>query len=169
MDYEHFMKKALREARTALAAGEFPVGCIMVQGTKILASSARKGTTGNHPNEVDHAEMIALKRLMRLDSKIDLREITVFSTLEPCLMCFGAMIINGIGKLVFGYEDAMGGGTRCDTAGMPPLYQSNQIVIIPGILRMESLKLFKTFFSEPRNSYLRGTLLANYTLGQRTA
>jgi tRNA(adenine34) deaminase len=166
VDYEFFMEKALTEARTALAAGEFPVGCIMVHDTKILASGARKGTTGNYPNEVDHAEMIALRRLLRLDSKFDPGEVTVFSTLEPCLMCFGAMIINGIGKLVFAYEDAMGGGTQCDTASMPPLYQSNQMAIIPGILRNESLKLFKTFFSEPRNSYLRGTLLANYTLGQ---
>ena len=110
--------------------------------------------------------MIALRRLMRLDAKIDLREVTVFSTLEPCLMCFGAMMISGIGKLVFAYEDVMGGGTRCDTASMPPLYQSNQMAIIAGILRSESLKLLKTFFSEPQNAYLRGTLLANYTLGQ---
>ena len=160
------MKKALEEARTALAAREFPVGCIMVHDTKIVARGARKGSTGNYPNEVDHAEMIALRRLMRLDAKIDLREVTVFSTLEPCLMCFGAMMISGIGKLVFAYEDVMGGGTRCDTASMPPLYQSNQMAIIAGILRSESLKLLKTFFSEPQNAYLRDTLLANYTLGQ---
>jgi tRNA(adenine34) deaminase len=166
MDYEHFMKKALGEAQVAMAAGEFPVGCVMVHDKKILASGARKGTTGNYPNEVDHAEMIALKRLMRLDSKIDLREVTVFSTLEPCLMCFGALMISGIGKLVFAYEDAMGGGTQCDTASMRPIYQSNQMAIIPGILRNESLKLLKIFFSEPKNTYLRGSHLATYTLGQ---
>jgi tRNA(adenine34) deaminase len=81
-------------------------------------------------------------------------------------MCFGALMISGIGKLVFAYEDAMGGGTQCDTANMKPLYQSNQMTIIPGILRNESLKLLKTFFSEPDNTYLRDSILAAYTLDQ---
>ena len=166
MDYEHFMRKALEEAQAALVAGEFPVGCVMVHDDQILVSGARKGSTGNYPNEVDHAEMIALKRLFRLDSKVNMREVAVFSTLEPCLMCFGALMISGIGKLVFAYEDAMGGGTRCDTANMTPLYQSNQMAIIPGILRNKSLKLLKTFFSEPENMYLKGSILATYTLGQ---
>jgi tRNA(adenine34) deaminase len=110
MDNEYFMKKALEEAQAALEAGEFPVGCVMVHNDKTLVSGARKGTTGDCPNEVDHAEMITLRRLFRLNSKINLREVTVFSTLEPCLMCFGALMISGIGKLVFAYEDAMGGG-----------------------------------------------------------
>jgi tRNA(adenine34) deaminase len=166
MDNEYFMQKALEEAQAALVAGEFPVGCVMVHDKKILASGARKGTTGDYPNEVDHAEMIALRRLFRLDCKVNMREVTVFSTLEPCLMCFGALMISGIGKLVFAYEDAMGGGTHCDTANMTPLYQSNQMTIIPGILRNESLKLLRTFFSDPENMYLRGSILATYTLGQ---
>ena len=166
MDNEYFMKKALEEAQAALAAGEFPVGCVMVHDNKTLVSGARRGTTGDYPNEVDHAEMVALRRLFRLEAKINLREVTVFSTLEPCLMCFGALMISGIGKLVFAYEDAMGGGTGCDRANMTPLYQSNQITIVPGILRQESLNLLKTFFSEPQNMYLRDSMLATYTLSQ---
>jgi tRNA(adenine34) deaminase len=166
MDYDYFMKNALEEARAALDTGEFPVGCVMVHGNKILVSGSRKGTSGDYPNEVDHAEMVALRRLFRLNPEINLREVSVFSTLEPCLMCFGALMISGIGRLVFAYEDAMGGGTRCDTANMTPLYQSNQMKIIPGILRNESLKLLKIFFSEPQNKYLRDSYLATYTLGQ---
>lgn len=166
MDNEYFMKKALEEAQTALAAGEFPVGCVMVHDNKTLVSGARTGTTGDYPNEVDHAEMIALRRLFRLDAKINPQEVIVFSTLEPCLMCFGALMISGIGKLVFAYEDAMGGGTHCDTAHMTPLYQSNQMAIMSGILRNESLKLLKTFFSQPQNTYLRDSILAAYTLDQ---
>ena len=166
MDYEHYMKKALEEARAALGAGEFPVGCVMVHDDKTIVSGARKGTAGDYPNEVDHAEMVALQRLFRLDSKINLKEVTAFSTLEPCLMCFGALMISGIGKLVFAYEDAMGGGTGCDRANLPPLYQSNQMTIIPGILRNESLKLLKAFFTEAQNAYLRDSILARHTLGQ---
>jgi tRNA(adenine34) deaminase len=166
MDYDHFMKKALEEAQAALVAGEFPVGCVMAHDNTTLASGSRKGTTGDYPNEVDHAEMVALRRLFRLNPKINLREVTVFSTLEPCLMCFGALMISGIGKLVFAYEDVMGGGTHCDTANMTPLYQSNQMAIIPGILRNVSLKLLKTFFSKSQNTYLKNSILATYTLNQ---
>ena len=166
MDYEYFMKKALAEAQAALDAGEFPVGCVMVHDDKTIVSGARKGTAGDYPNEVDHAEMVALQRLFRLDSKINLKEVTAFSTLEPCLMCFGALMISGIGKLVFAYEDAMGGGTGCDRTNLPPLYQSNQMTIIPGILRNESLKLLKAFFTEAQNAYLRDSILARHTLGQ---
>ena len=166
MDYERFMQKALEEAQTALTAGEFPVGCVMVQDKKILASGARRGTTGGYPNEVDHAELVALRRLFRLNLQMNMREVTVFSTLEPCLMCFGALMISGIGKLVFAFEDPMGGGTQCDVARLTPLYQSNQMAIIPGILRNESLKLLKAFFSEPKNTYLKDSLLAAYTLDQ---
>jgi tRNA(adenine34) deaminase len=166
VDNEYFMKIALREAQTALTAGEFPVGCVMAHDKKILVSGAREGTTGDYPNEVDHAELVALRRLFSLDAKINMREVTVFSTLEPCLMCFGALMISGIGELVFAYEDPMGGATRCDAARIAPLYQSNRMSIVPGVLRNESLKLLKAFFSKPKNTYLQGSFLAAYTLDQ---
>ena len=87
MDYEYFMKKALAEAQAALDAGEFPVGCVMVHDNKTIVSGARKGTAGDYPNEVDHAEMVALQRLFRLDSKINLKEFTgvieLYSVLFP--------------------------------------------------------------------------------------
>ena len=100
MDDEHFMKKALEQARMALAAGEFPVGCVMVLGKDIIATGIREGTGGSGLNEVDHAEIMALRNLSRLDHKVNMQEVTVFSTLEPCLMCFGALLISGIGRIV---------------------------------------------------------------------
>ena len=166
MDYEYFMKNALEEAQNALAAGEFPVGCVIVHDQDIIATGSRKGTAGSTPNEVDHAEMIALRKLINLKTKIDFKETTLFSTLEPCLMCFGALIISGIGKIVFAYEDAMGGGCRCDLKKLPPLYQNCQIEIIPSILRKESLSLLKAYFSAPQNTYLKDSFLATYTLSQ---
>ncbi len=166
MDYEYFMKKALGEAQTALAAGEFPVGCVIVHDQKIMVTGARKGTAGDTPNEVDHAEMIALRKLINLKTKINFKEIILFSTLEPCLMCFGALLISGIGKIVFAYEDALGGGCQCDLKKLPPLYNDCRIVIIPNILRNESLRLLKTYFSQPENTYLKDSFLATYTLSQ---
>lgn len=166
MDYEHFMKKALEQAEKALAAGEFPVGCVIVHGQDIMVTGARKGTIGDTPNEVDHAEMIALRKLINLKTKINFNEIILFSTLEPCLMCFGALMISGIGKIVFAYEDALGGGCQCDLKKLPPLYKDCRIEIIPNILRSESLRLLKIYFSQPQNTYLKDSFLATYTLSQ---
>ena len=166
MDYEHFMKKALEQAEKALAGGEFPVGCVVVHDQNIMVTGTRKGTAGDYPDEVDHAEMIALRKLINLKTKINFKEIILFSTLEPCLMCFGALMISGIGKIVFAYEDALGGGCQCDLDKLPPLYKDCQIEIIPNILRNESLRLLKTYFSQPENTYLKDSFLATYTLRQ---
>ena len=81
-------------------------------------------------------------------------------------MCFGALLISNIRHIVFAYEDAMGGGTRCDLSKLPPLYQENQISIIPNILRNKSIHLLKSFFLNPENTYLKDSFLASYTLRQ---
>jgi tRNA(adenine34) deaminase len=166
MDYEYFMKKALDQARKALDAGEFPVGCVLVHQNRILATGARKGSMGNFPNEIDHAEMIALKCLADMEIHKDKKEMVLFTTMEPCLMCLGALILSGISKVVYAYEDVMGGGTGCNLAGLTPLYRNQKISIVPHILRQQSLELFKAFFQNPENSYWRGSLLAEYTLRQ---
>ena len=166
MNYEHLMGKALDLAREALSTDEFPVGCVMVYQDRILVTGSRRGTSGDFPNEIDHAEMIALKRLTDLKINTDKNRIVLFTTLEPCLMCVGALILSGISEIVYAYEDIMGGGTNCDLTKLSPLYKNSRISIIPNILRKESLELFKVFFNNPKNSYWRGSLLARYTLSQ---
>jgi len=166
MDYEYFMKKALDLAKKALDAGEFPVGCVLVHQNRILATGARKGTMGNFPNEIDHAEMVALNRLTNMDINTNKKKIVLFTTMEPCLMCLGASILSGISEIVYAYEDVMGGGINCDLSKLPPLYTKHTISIVPNILRQNSLELFKAFFNTPENSYWKGSLLAEYTLRQ---
>ncbi len=160
------MKFALKEAERALSSGEFPVGCVMVHQNQVVATGSRIGTVGTWTNEIDHAEIIALKQLSAKYGGINFKQVTAFSTLEPCLMCFGALMIHGIGKIVYAYEDAMGGGTACDVSALPPLYRKTRVRVFPHVLRDESLQLFKTFFEDPKNSYCRGSLLAKYTLAQ---
>jgi tRNA(adenine34) deaminase len=166
MDYEYFMQKALSQARNALSAGEFPVGCVVVREDRILTTGARKGTAGNIPNEIDHAEMIALKRLADLEINRDNKKIILFTTLEPCLMCLGALILSGISEIVYAYEDIMGGGLSCDLKNLMPLYKNSRISVVSNILRKESLELFQAFFNNSENSYWQGSLLADYTLRQ---
>ena len=166
MDYEYFMKISLEQAEQALIAGEFPVGCVIVHQNKILATGTRKGTIGDGGNEIDHAEMVALRGLLECRGLTKGDGITVFCTMEPCLMCYGALMLAGIDKIVYAYEDVMGGGTDCELSRLRPLYRNSPITVVPNVLRDRSLRLFKTYFSNPANSYWKQSLLAEYTLRQ---
>jgi len=161
-----YMSQALKAAEVALGLGEFPVGCVIVQKTDVVATGARQGTAGGgkKASELDHAEMLALRRLDSLE--IDREGLTLYCTMEPCLMCFAAIMLSGIKRVVFAYEDVMGGGTRCDRGGLAPLYRNNGIEVVPGVMRGKSLDLFYRFFSRPENLYWKGSLLEKYTLEQ---
>lgn len=164
--HTHYMQEALALARQALNRHEFPVGSVLVYQDRIVSRGERTGTRQQVPNELDHAEMIALRRLESIDEPIDRHQVTLYATLEPCLMCFGALLIGGIGQIVYAYEDAMGGGTACDRTQLPELYKNHPIQITPGVCRSESLALFKAFFGDPQIDYWRNSYLANYTLNQ---
>jgi tRNA(adenine34) deaminase len=158
------MKIALAQARAAFERGEFPVGCILVYRDQVIASGRRSGTAGKRKNETDHAEMIALRQLAQLAVSVEFNQITLFTTLEPCLMCYGAIILSGIRRIVYAYEDVMGGGTGCNLDALNPLYRQAEMTVVADVLRDESLQLLKSYFSDPRNDYWRNSLLARYTL-----
>ncbi len=160
------MQKALDQARNALAKGEFPVGCIIEYKGEVLVTSSRIGTTGSVSNEVDHAEMIDLKKLTQIPQDINRDKAALFSTIEPCVMCLGATILSGIGKIVYAYEDVMGGGTQCNLHKLTTLYAQSPISVVSNIMRTESLALFRAYFQDPDNRYWEGSLLATYTLNQ---
>ena len=84
-------------------------------------------------------------------------------------MCYVTLLLNGIRKIVYGYEDIMGGGTNLDLKTLNPLYKEMSVEIIPHVLRRESLELFRTFFSAPDNIYWQDSPLAHYTLAQIAA
>ena len=166
MNHRFFMEAALKEAEKALSAGEFPVGCVVVCHDRVIVTGSRRGSRGDIANETDHAEMVALRRLTPLLASLELKDAALYTTLEPCLMCFGATVLSGIGKLVFAYEDVMGGATNCPIKQLNPLYRNASIQVVRDVLRDESLSLFKTFFTNPQNQYWRNSLLADYTLKQ---
>lgn len=164
MIHEQLMEKALIQAEQALKCGEFPVGCVIAENDIILSSSARTSSRQSGGGETRHAEIIALENLERDHPDVDRKNLAIYCTMEPCLMCFAAIIISGIKKIFYAYEDAMGGGTSCNLATLPPLYKDSKIQIIPGIMRDRSLHIFKAFFSDSSNKYLKDSLLAKYTL-----
>ncbi len=160
------MEIALEEAAVALSAGEFPVGCVIADAHGVRATGARQNSFGASVNELDHAEMVALRHLFESGSSCDPESLTVYATLEPCLMCFGAILISGIRRIVYAYEDAMGGGCGCDLASLPMLYRDASVAVFPGVMRQKSLALFQSYFADPANDYLRDTFFAEYTLKQ---
>lgn len=168
MNHNYFMDMALQHAQAALEQGEFPVGCVITGGKAVIASGEREGSAGNTGNETDHAEIRALRQLnwiFQASSRpIDPGTLTLYCTLEPCLMCFGAIVIHGIRHIVYGCDDPMGGGTRCDRTTLPPLYRDADLTITTGIREKESRSLFRTYFKNPDNKYLKDTLLATHML-----
>ena len=176
------MDRALELAEDALVQGEFPVGCVLVSQGRIVGEGRRANSKGRALNELDHAEILALRDwLQGKGTPSSKGDVTAYCTLEPCLMCFGALIINGVRRVVFAYEDVMGGATglefdvpagrlnpgdRC-IGGMIRrgfLYRKDRVEIIPRVRRPESLALFKRFFTSPSSAYLKDTLLARYTM-----
>ena len=159
------MEAALAEARKAYGQGEFPVGCVIVCGDAIVAKASRVNS-GEGGNEIDHAEVRALRTFLDLKTPATLSEVIAYCTMEPCLMCFSTLILSGIRTIVYAYEDVMGGGCSIDLEKLAPLYAQMDVSVIDGILRNQGLALFKDFFSSEDNLYLQGSLLARYTLKQ---
>lgn len=160
---EYFMDLALAMARTALAAGEFPVGCVIVNDGRVVGEG-RRTHSREAANELDHAEVVTLRGLLTSTPEIERAGLTVYSTMEPCLMCYATLLLNGVRRIAYAYEDVMGGAANLDLAALAPLYREMQVEIIPGVRRAESLALFRDFFADPANGYWQGSLLAEYTL-----
>ncbi|MCA1766445.1 MAG: nucleoside deaminase [Desulfobulbaceae bacterium] len=163
---EQHMSEALAEARAALEAGEFPVGCVIARGDRIMAGGRRINSRGETANELDHAEISTLRLFLSGHPEVSPGEVTVYATMEPCLMCYTTMLLNGIRRIVYGYEDAMGGGIGLDLSGLAPLYREMRVEIVPRLRRAECLALFREFFSNADHDYWRGSPLAEYTLRQ---
>jgi tRNA(adenine34) deaminase len=161
-----FMAEALDLARTALMDGDFPVGCVITDGRKVVARGRRTGTAAGCSNEIDHAEIHALKSLYDNNPALDRSRLTLYCTMEPCLMCFSAIVLSRIGRIVYAYEDVMGGGTRCDRSGWAPLFRDARVTVVAGVLRENSLKLFQRFFADEGNAYWEDSQLSRYTLDQ---
>ncbi len=155
---------ALKEARKALDLGEFPVGCVLAREEGIVARGHRLNSGPADCNEIDHAEIVTLRRLLAANPKVEAASLTLYTTMEPCLMCYTTLLLSGVRRFVWGYEDVMGGGTGIDLAAMPPLWSSMVVAQRGGVRRQECLALFQQFFR--KHTYWQGSQLARYTLEQ---
>lgn len=154
---EHFMREALKEAQKAFDADEVPVGAIIVCDNKIIA---RAHNLTERLNDVTaHAEMQAITSAANFLNGKYLNECSLYVTLEPCLMCAGALSWAQLGKLVFGAADTKRGfsllqkGTQSDVGNSGIRYTPilhPKTAIKTGILENECSTLIKSFFQKKR-------------------
>jgi tRNA(adenine34) deaminase len=118
-----------------------------------VASGFRKSSSGATANELDHAEIMALKDLWKTGRKCPDR-LCLYSTLEPCLMCFGAVLISGIRGLFMRLRMPWEAARDWSRQTLPPLYRNLELTLVPNVCREESLQLLQRFFADAGNSYL---------------
>jgi tRNA(adenine34) deaminase len=144
------MQAALEQARAAEAAGEVPIGAIIMSGGEIIARGQNRVLRDNDPTA--HAEVVALRAAAQVIGNYRLTGCTVVSTLEPCAMCAGAMIHARIGRLLFAAEDPKAGaaGSVLEVLNHPAL--NHQMTLDRGLLAEESTALLREFFQCRRSS-----------------
>lgn len=137
------MKQALREAGEAYSRGEVPVGAVVVCNNRIIARAHNLTETLNDPTA--HAEMQAITAAASFLGGKYLKDCTIYVTLEPCIMCAGALFWSQIPEIVYGAPDPKRGYTL---AGHPILNSST--IVRSGILEEEASQLLKRFFATKR-------------------
>ncbi|MEN0002926.1 MAG: nucleoside deaminase [Bacteroidota bacterium] len=140
---EYFMKQALKEAHKAYDLGEIPVGAVVVIKNQIIARGHNQ--TEQLTDVTAHAEMIAVTAAANFLGSKYLKECTLFVTLEPCVMCAGALAWAQLGRLVYGASDEKRGFMRFGKNMLHP--KTNTAY---GLLEQESSDLLRSFFKEKR-------------------
>ena len=144
-DDNYFMKAALREAQLAFDKGEIPIGAVVVSSEKILARG--HNMTEQLKDVTAHAEMIALTAAFNgLGTKF-LPDCTLYVTIEPCLMCAGALYWSRVSRIVYGAEDVKNGYQKT-TGSNNPFHPKT--VLVKGVLQDECAGLMRDFFAARR-------------------
>ena len=144
-DDEYFMRQALRQAQLAYDAGEVPVGALVVWNEQIIARGHNQVQQLN--DSTAHAEMIALTAAFNTLGSKYLPEATLYVTVQPCLMCSGALYWSKISRIVYGAEDEKNGYKR--VAGSTSPFHP-KTTVTGGILQNECALLMKDFFKARR-------------------
>lgn len=145
MNDEYFMRQALAQAQQAFEEDEVPIGAVVVINNKIVARGYNQVERLNDPTA--HAEMIALTSAFNYLGSKYLPDATLYVTIEPCLMCAGAMYWSKIGRIVYGAPDEKNGYLRT-TKEDSPFHPKTEL--IKGVLQEECAELIKTFFKQKR-------------------
>jgi tRNA(adenine34) deaminase len=141
-DHSYFMKKAFEEAKYAFFKNEVPVGCVIVNNNEIISRSSNMVELLN--DSTAHAELIAITSAQNSLNSKNLNNCILYTTLEPCLMCYGAIYWSKINTVVYGASDKKRGFSRHSVD------LDRKINIINGFMEKESKELLDSFFKKIR-------------------
>jgi tRNA(adenine34) deaminase len=143
-----FMQEALAEARSSAAAGEVPIGAVLVHDGKVLARSGNR--TIRDCDSTAHAEVIVIRAAAHILENYRLAGTTLYVTIEPCSMCAGAIIQARIPRLVYGADDPKGGAVRSCFEILTHPKLNHQVEVTSGVLAEDSTSLLQSFFADRR-------------------
>ena len=144
---EKFMQEALKEAKKAFELGEVPVGCVIVKNNEIIARA--HNLKESKQSSLAHAEILAIEKACEVVGSWRLEDCDLYVTLEPCLMCSGAIINSRIKRLIYGALEPKFGAHKSLT-NIFAIKFNHEVIVVSEILAEESNKLLKSFFKELR-------------------
>ena len=149
-DDEHFMRKALRQAEIAFAAGEVPVGAVAVKDNCIIARASNQVEMLH--DATAHAEILAITGAANALNDWRLEEVDIYVTKEPCAMCAGAMVNSRVRRVIFGMPDPRSGacGGALDVTGFKGMLWN--VEVKSGVLELECRDIIQQFFKKVRES-----------------
>jgi tRNA(adenine34) deaminase len=147
--HRHWMNQAYQEAQKALELGEIPVGSVIVQDERIIGRGFNQVETLKDPTA--HAEMIAISAACEATGYERLLDTIMYVTLEPCVMCAGAIILARVPLLVYGADDPKRGacGSHYDICRDNAL--NHRVQVLRGVMQAECGEILRSFFQKARN------------------
>ena len=146
--YEVYMREALKEAELAALEDEVPIGCVIVRDDRIIARAHNQRDKTNNP--LGHAETLAIKKASEVLNDWQLVDTELYVTIEPCLMCSGAIIQSRIRKVVYGAPDLKGGAFGSSINVLDASNINHRPEIVSGMLQEECTKIIKDYFKSKR-------------------
>jgi len=143
-----FMGMAIEEALRAEESGEVPVGAVLVLGEEVLARAHNRAVSLNDPTA--HAEVLAIRRAARLRKNYRLPGTTLYVTLEPCILCAGAVLQARIDRLVYGARDPKGGAVESLYRLLEDSRLNHEVRLTGGVLERECGEILSGFFRKKR-------------------
>jgi len=144
------MRIALEEARSAGEEGEVPIGAVLVSGGEVIGRGRNRPVVLSDPTA--HAEIQALREGAARIGNYRLSGSTLYATLEPCIMCTGAILQARVARLVFGAEDSKGGAVSSLYSLLGDSRLNHRVEVTSGVLEDECRELLRRFFQERRKN-----------------